>query len=88
VLEAMAAGRPVIGTTVGGTPELIDAETTGLLVERGDQAALAAAITRLLDDPSLAARLGAAARTRVETRFSPDASVDRLLALYAAVRAA
>jgi len=88
VLEAMAAGRPVIGTTVGGTPELIEAETTGLLVARSDQTALAAAITRLLDDPALAGRLGAAARARVETRFSPEASVDRLLALYAAVRAA
>lgn len=88
VLEAMAAGRPVIGTTVGGTPELIEPEETGLLVARADPSALATAITRLLDDPALAARLGAAARRRVETRFAPDASVDRLLALYAAVRAA
>ena len=88
VLEAMAAGRPVIGTTVGGTPELIQAETTGLLVERSDPAALAKAIGRLLDDSALAARLGAAGRVRVETRFSPEASVERLLALYAAVRVA
>ncbi|HTO10738.1 MAG TPA: glycosyltransferase, partial [Candidatus Binatia bacterium] len=88
VLEAMAAGRPVIGTRVGGTPELIEDGESGLLVPRADPAALAAAIERLLDDPALAARLGEAARRRVETRFAPEASVDRLLALYAAVRAA
>jgi glycosyltransferase involved in cell wall biosynthesis len=88
VLEAMTAGRPVIGTNVGGTPELIAHDETGLLVERHDRKALAAAITRLLDDPALAERLGAAARRRVETRFSADASVDRLVALYTAVRAA
>jgi len=88
VLEGMAAGRPVIGTAVGGTPELIDDGETGLLVPRHDPAALARAVDRLLADPALAARLGAAARRRVETRFSPDASLDRLLALYAAVRAA
>jgi glycogen synthase len=88
VLEGMAAGRPVIGTAVGGTPELIEDGETGLLVPRHDPGALAAAVDRLLADPALGARLGAAARRRVETRFSPDASVERLLALYAAVRAA
>ncbi len=87
VLEAMAAGRPVVGTAVGGTPELIADGETGLLVPRHDPTALAGAIGRLLDDPALAARMGAAARKRVETHFSPEASVGRLLALYAAVRA-
>jgi glycosyltransferase involved in cell wall biosynthesis len=88
VLEAMAAGRPVIGTSVGGTPELIEGDETGLLVPRHDPVALAAAVERLLADPALAARLGAGAQRRVQTRFGPDASVERLLALYAAVRAA
>ena len=88
ILEAMAAGRPVVGTAVGGTPELIEDGVTGLLVPRHDPAALAAACERLLDDPALAARLGDAARQRAETRFSTEASVDRLLALYASVRAA
>jgi glycosyltransferase involved in cell wall biosynthesis len=87
-LEAMAAGRPVVATAVGGTPELIEDGQSGLLVPRHDPAALAAAIERLLDDPALAARLGAAARRRVETRFAPETSVKRLLALYAAVGAA
>ena len=88
VLEAMAAGRAVVATAVGGTPELIEDGESGLLVPRHDPAALAAAIERLLDDPALAARLGAAARRRVQTRFAPEASVERLLALYAAVGAA
>ena len=88
ILEAMAAGRPVVGTRVGGTPELIEAEVTGLLVERHDPSGLAAALERLLDDPTLAAQMGAAARARIKTHFSPDASVERLLALYAEVCAA
>jgi glycosyltransferase involved in cell wall biosynthesis len=88
ILEAMTAARAVVATDVGGTPELIEDGESGLLVPRHDPAALAKAITRLLDDPALTARLGAAARVRVETRFSPEVSVERLLALYAAVRAA
>jgi glycosyltransferase involved in cell wall biosynthesis len=88
VLEAMAARRAVVGTAVGGTPELIVDGESGLLVPRADPGALAAAIERLLDDPALAARLGAAAQARLHDRFAPDASLDRLLALYAAVRAA
>ncbi len=70
LLEAMAAGAPVVATRVGGTPEaLIDGET-GLLVPPADVPALAAAITRLLETPLLAARLGRAARLVVEERFS------------------
>ena len=88
VLEAMTAGRAVVATAVGGTPELIEDADSGLLVPRRDPPALAAAIARLLDEPALAARLGAAARRRVATRFASEASVERLLALYAAVRAA
>jgi glycosyltransferase involved in cell wall biosynthesis len=88
ILEAMSAARAVVATAVGGTPELIEDGRSGLLVPRGDPAALAGAIERLLGDPALAARLGAAARERVQTRFAPDASLERLLALYAAVQAA
>jgi len=78
----------VVGTSVGGTPELIQDDESGLLVPRHDPAALAAALERLLGDPALAARLGAAARKRVQTRFAPEASIERLVALYAAVRVA
>ena len=86
ILEAMSAGRPVIGTRVGGTPELVVDGETGLLVERGDPEALARAIERVLGDGELRARLGAGARRHVTTRLAADRSVDRLLALYAEVR--
>ncbi|NIP81683.1 MAG: glycosyltransferase, partial [Gemmatimonadetes bacterium] len=54
----------------------------GLLAPPGDASALAAAITRLLDDPHLGRRLGEAGRRHVEARFSWDAVLDRLLAVY------
>ena len=62
VLEYMAAGRPIIASAVGATPELIEDGVHGLLVPPGDDAALAAAMARLLDDRQLACRLGSAAR--------------------------
>lgn len=64
VLEAMAAGVPVVATAVGGVPEIVEHECTGLLVPPGDPAALAAAIERLLGDPSLRATLAAAGLVR------------------------
>jgi glycosyltransferase involved in cell wall biosynthesis len=88
ILEAMASGRPVVGTRVGGTPELVVDRVTGLLVERGDVAGLASAIETLLADEALRARLGARARAHLEDRFGADRSLDRLLALYREVRAA
>jgi len=86
ILEAMAAGRPVIGTRVGGTPELIVDGETGLLVERGAPAALAEAIVALLRDPARRARLGAAASARVAARFAGADSVERLVGAYEAAR--
>ncbi|MGV3711039.1 MAG: glycosyltransferase family 4 protein [Gemmatimonas sp.] len=65
VAEAMALDRPVIGSNVGGLPELIEDGVTGLLVPQGDVRALAAAITRLLDDPEERQRMGKAAGQRV-----------------------
>lgn len=71
-LEGMASGKPVIATSVGGVPELIEDGVTGLLVPPGDEEALARALERFLADPSAAASLGAAARRRVAERFTED----------------
>jgi len=63
-IEAMAAGRPVIASRIGGLPELIDDGAQGILVPPGDAAALAAALARCLDDAALRERLGGAGRLR------------------------
>ena len=81
LLEAMAAELPIVATRVGGMPEVISDGSTGLLVPAQDPSALALAIRRLLDEPSMARRLAAAARARCAD-FSEDALVDRLLGVY------
>jgi glycosyltransferase involved in cell wall biosynthesis len=83
LLEYMAAGRPVVATAVGGTPDLIEDGAQGLLVPPGNAEALAAAIGRLLRQPELALRLGAAARRRAQQRYSRAAMVRRFEEFYA-----
>jgi glycosyltransferase involved in cell wall biosynthesis len=83
VLEAMAAGKPVVATSVGGTPEAVVDGETGLLVPPGDVAALAERLDAVLGDPDLARRLGEAGRRRVEQRFSAAAMCERVLDTYA-----
>jgi glycosyltransferase involved in cell wall biosynthesis len=68
-LEAMAHGKPVIGGTHGGAPEVIDDGVTGYLVPHGDAAQLATSIETLLSDPGLAQKMGARGRQRVERDF-------------------
>ena len=82
VLEAMAAGRPVVATAIGGTDEAVTSEETGLLVAPRDPAALASAIRRLQADPALARRLAAAARGRVERDFSSEATARQVMVIY------
>lgn len=82
LLESMAAGAPTVATRVGGTPEAIVDEATGVLVEPGDPSALAAAITRLLQDPALARRLGDAARKAIVARYSVEKMVRATESLY------
>jgi glycosyltransferase involved in cell wall biosynthesis len=81
LLEAMATGRPVVATAVGGIPQAVTDGVDGLLVPPGDSGVLAAALTKVLDDPDLAGRLGAAARQRAQT-FGIDAAVARTAAIY------
>jgi glycosyltransferase involved in cell wall biosynthesis len=82
VLEYMAAGRPIVATAVGATPELIHDGVHGLLVPPGDPAALAGAMRRLLSDRVLACRLAEAARERAARRYSRYAMVRRFEAFY------
>jgi glycosyltransferase involved in cell wall biosynthesis len=69
VVEAMAVGLPVVASAVGGIPELVQDGITGLLIATGDEAALAEALDRLLQDPELRRRLGAAGRQHATERF-------------------
>jgi glycosyltransferase involved in cell wall biosynthesis len=82
--EAMAHGRPVVASAVGGLLDAVEHERTGLLVPPGDSAALRAAIERLLADSTLRARLGASARERAGERFSWTAATAATLAAYEA----
>jgi len=76
VLEAMAAGTPVIATDAGGTGEVVEHEATGLLVPVGDAAALRAAVERLWSEPALSRELTAEASRRLSAHFDFDAMVD------------
>jgi len=82
VIEAMAAGLPVVATRAGAIPEVVVDGETGILVERGDSAGLAAAVGRLLSDPQMRKRMGAAGRERVRQLFTWERSVGRLEELY------
>jgi len=82
LMEAMATGLPVIATSVGGNPEHVDDEVTGLLVPPGDSTALAKAIARLVEDRAWAARLGQQARAYAQSMLGMDRMVARTEALY------
>ena len=81
LLEAMAAGLPIIATAVGGVPEIVFDEKEALLVEKQNSVALARAIDRLLSDANLQSRLAEAARQRV-LAYTPAAYCDSILSLY------
>ena len=82
VLEAMASGRAVIATEVGGNPELIIDDETGTLVPASDPSALADALQSYVRDPELRQLHGQAARRRAEGVFGLDLMLDRYTALY------
>jgi glycosyltransferase involved in cell wall biosynthesis len=82
VLEAMAAGLPVVGTRAGGIPEVVRDGATGRLVDVGDTAALTAAMLEVLERPDVAARWGAAGRVRQEHEFGAARMVHETAAIY------
>jgi len=82
VLEAMAAGKPVVATAVGGVPELVEDGATGILVPPGDAKALAQGLLRLAQDPDLRRRMGRAAQKRAIERFDIARAAREYEALY------
>lgn len=82
VMEAMAAGRPVVATAVAGCAELIEDGVTGLLVPPRDPRALAEAVARVLDDKALAERLGSAGRQLIPERYGLERLIERHQRLY------
>jgi glycosyltransferase involved in cell wall biosynthesis len=81
-LEAMAHGRAVVATRAGGIPDKVQDGVTGLLVEPGDRAGLAAALGGLAPDRPRREAMGGAGRRRVREAFAWDVLIDRTLALY------
>ena len=82
VIEALAGGRPVVATRVGGVPDVVRDGVDGFLVEPGDIDALAERLSRLAADPALAGRMGEAGRARVLERYSVERLVGDVDALY------
>jgi glycosyltransferase involved in cell wall biosynthesis len=82
LLEAMSVGKPIIGTRVGGIPEEIEDGVTGYVVPPADVPALANAMIKILSDPDRAARMGQAARERVQRMFSLNQMIDTMQSIY------
>jgi glycosyltransferase involved in cell wall biosynthesis len=82
IAEAMAFGKPVVATRVGGIPELIDDGKTGFLVDRGDIDAAAEKVLRLLEDPELRKTLGCAGRQKTHAKFNLQTNVGELIRVY------
>jgi glycosyltransferase involved in cell wall biosynthesis len=85
LLDAMACRKPIVGTRVGGIPEVVEEGVTGLLVAPRDPAAMAAAVVRLLRDSALRRQMGEAAFRRVRARFTVDRMVAETAEVYARV---
>jgi glycosyltransferase involved in cell wall biosynthesis len=82
VLEAAAAGLPVVATAMGGIPELVEDGRTGLLVPPADSVTLARALTAVVSDPEEARRMGQAGRRAVRTRHDPEAHIAAVESAY------
>jgi glycosyltransferase involved in cell wall biosynthesis len=82
LLDAMACGKPIVATRAGGIPEVVVDGETGFLVPPRDHHAMADAIVRLLQDPALRERMGAAGLTRVRKRFTSEVMVSNTVRVY------
>ncbi|MFO0813520.1 MAG: glycosyltransferase [Gemmatales bacterium] len=82
LLEAMAAGLPVVVTDVGGNPEIVRSEIDGYLAQRQDVAGIAQALKKLLDHPDRARSMGIAGQERVRDHYSLDRTINRYHQLY------
>jgi glycosyltransferase involved in cell wall biosynthesis len=82
LIEAMACEKPVVATRVGGIPEVVDDEKTGILIPPRRPADMAKAVKRFLDDPALRQEMGRAGRKRVERLFTAEVHADKVLASY------
>jgi rhamnosyl/mannosyltransferase len=83
-LEAMAAGKPVVCTELGTGTSFVNVNgETGFVVPARDSHALASALQKLIDDPALRARMGAAGRARVRAEFTIAQMIERVMAVYA-----
>lgn len=85
IQQAMAAGKPVVATAVGGVPYLVESGSSGLLVPYGDPQALSQAILRLLAEPEEAARMGDRGRTIAKERFQAESICVQTRAVYYAL---
>ncbi|MCB1671169.1 MAG: TIGR03088 family PEP-CTERM/XrtA system glycosyltransferase [Gammaproteobacteria bacterium] len=85
ILEAMASGLPVVASSVGGNPELVQEEQTGLLFPAGDEEALTHALNRLIDDLPLRQAMGLAATAYIRRHFDWQRTVESYLAVYDAL---
>lgn len=85
LLEAMRAGLPVIASNVGGVPEAVADGETGFLIPKGDVETLRDRLVRLIQDPELRMRMGAAGRARYEAHFTLEQMLEKTLAVYGKV---
>jgi len=85
LIEAMAMEKPVVATSVGGIPEVVEDGVTGILVAPRDSRQLADAVDRLLQDPQLSGQMGHAGRERAQKYFSREQAITRIQTLYQAV---
>lgn len=82
VFEAFAQGKPVVGSRIGGIPELVLEGESGLIFEAGDADEFAERMLTLWNDPDLARGMGRAARNRIETHFGPNVHYEKMMAIY------